>query len=201
MTFSPAFRGAKSVRAFTLIELMIVVVIIGVLASLGIYSVNQYLDNAKVAEAREIIGATMAGQEAFFDETGRYLDVTGGVTDADFYPVDAAFNGSVAIQWGGESPSCTGEGGATCRDNFFRIGVMVNSAVRFRYASTTFAAGAAPPLPGTFLSGYNPGDVKAPRPGYIVVALTNLDGQNDGDRTALAGSSLQANIHLQGLGN
>src|SRR5690606_23153264 len=43
-------------RGFTLIELMIVVVIIGVLAALAIYGVSQYVTNAKTAEARTAVG-------------------------------------------------------------------------------------------------------------------------------------------------
>jgi type IV pilus assembly protein PilA len=43
-------------RGFTLIELMIVVVIIGILAALAIYGVSQYVTNAKTAEARTAVG-------------------------------------------------------------------------------------------------------------------------------------------------
>lgn len=43
-------------RGFTLIELMIVVVIIGILASLAIYGVQKYVANSKSAEARMMLG-------------------------------------------------------------------------------------------------------------------------------------------------
>lgn len=43
-------------RGFTLVELMIVVVIIGVLASLAIYGVQRYVANSKSAEARTMLG-------------------------------------------------------------------------------------------------------------------------------------------------
>src|ERR1700690_2392219 len=43
-------------RAFTLLELMIVVAIIGILAVLAIYGVRKYVSNAKTAEARNSMG-------------------------------------------------------------------------------------------------------------------------------------------------
>ncbi len=43
-------------RGFTLIELMITVVILGVLASLGIYGVSKYRDHSKTTEARQLLG-------------------------------------------------------------------------------------------------------------------------------------------------
>jgi type IV pilus assembly protein PilA len=51
-------------RAFTLVELMMVVAIIGVLASLAIYGVSQYLRHSKTAEATRSLGSIENGQRA-----------------------------------------------------------------------------------------------------------------------------------------
>ena len=54
-------------RAFTLVELMIVVAIIGILAALAIYGVSRYMRNAKTAEARSSLGAMARGNISYFN--------------------------------------------------------------------------------------------------------------------------------------
>jgi len=51
-------------RAFTLIELMIVVAIVGILAVLAVFGVNKYMTHARSAEARNSLGhiIKLAGQ-------------------------------------------------------------------------------------------------------------------------------------------
>ncbi|MCL2824611.1 MAG: prepilin-type N-terminal cleavage/methylation domain-containing protein [Polyangiaceae bacterium] len=64
-----SFKKISS-RAFTLVELMIVVAIIGVLAALAIYGVQKYLRNAKTAEAKEGIGRIAADASSAYDREG-----------------------------------------------------------------------------------------------------------------------------------
>ena len=79
-------------RGFTLVELMIVVVIIGILASLAIYGVRKYVSNSKSAEARQGIGfISKAAMTAYEGETmdGTLLPVAGTVGAARKICTDA----------------------------------------------------------------------------------------------------------------
>ncbi len=193
---SPTRRLALGQRAFTLIELMIVVVIIGVLAALATYSVRNYVNMSKTVEAREIVGKIMSAQEDYYSETQRYFDVTGGTDTSDFYPADTTFDGSTKIQWGADD-ACTANS-ATCSANFKTLGVMVNQPVMFRYASTTFAAPATVAATSQ-IAGADPSNIATTRDGYVVVAKSNLSGSTS-IFSIVVGSSWQADLYSENLG-
>ena len=72
-----AFVKKLSKRGFTLIELMIVVVIIGILASLAIYGVQKYVANSKSAEAKTMLGRISKDMLTFFEGENQNYQVLG----------------------------------------------------------------------------------------------------------------------------
>lgn len=72
-------------RAFTLIELMIVVVIVGVLSILAVTGYKKYTYSARNAEAVQFLGAVRASQEVYFQAFGRYC---GAADAAAEWPAD-----------------------------------------------------------------------------------------------------------------
>jgi general secretion pathway protein G len=61
-------------RGFSLVEVMIVIVIIGLLAGMVVYSTAHYLDRAKKQRARADIATYAGGVDSFYLEKGRYPD-------------------------------------------------------------------------------------------------------------------------------
>lgn len=60
---------------FTLIELMVVIVIIGILSTVAIPSYNKYVANAKIAEAYVILDGVGKAQISYYGEHDEFLDV------------------------------------------------------------------------------------------------------------------------------
>ena len=73
-------RKLNNRRGFTLIELMIVVVIIGILAALAIPKFMKVTGKAKVAEAKTILKEIFTLEKAHFNEHDYYVAFASGAT-------------------------------------------------------------------------------------------------------------------------
>jgi prepilin-type N-terminal cleavage/methylation domain-containing protein len=71
-------------KGFTLVEMIIVVVIIGVLAAIAIPTFKKYMDSGRAAEAMAMLGELRNREEAYRAEFGSYLST--GTSETDIFP-------------------------------------------------------------------------------------------------------------------
>lgn len=68
-------RKNATAMGFTLIELMIVIIIMGVLASVALLAFQTYINKARSAEAAGLLANIKGQQESYRSEFGMYCDV------------------------------------------------------------------------------------------------------------------------------
>lgn len=169
-------------RGVTLIELVIVVAMVGVLATLATVGYRRYISSAKTGEATQMLGAIKASQEAFKAETFRYLNVSDDLET--YYPQNAMPDGSVKYAWEGGKPESAGT-------NFRTLGVSSTGPVLYGYACV--AGSGSTSMPALPLEFETPSWPNPPgSPWYVAVAAGNLDG--DEVYSGFMTSSLHAQI-------
>jgi prepilin-type N-terminal cleavage/methylation domain-containing protein len=117
-------------QGFTITELMIAVVIIGVLASLAIPGFTSYIYKARVTEATNFLGEVKQRQESYRNEFGQYCDVSAGITS--FYP--STLPGADPVTW--DSSAAT---------NWDQLGAAPDGPIRFQYSTIAGFPGDSPP--------------------------------------------------------
>ena len=176
-------RLAKTkARGVTLIELVIVVAMVSILATLATVGYRRYILSAKTGEATQMIGSIKSAQEAFKSETFRYLDVSPAL-DTPYPQGDLAEVGTKKFSWEDGDP-------ASSRKNLKTLGVSSTDPVYYGYASV--AGSASQQLPDLPLDFAQPDWSDPGGPWYLVVAMADLDG--DGTYGAYASSSFTAQI-------
>jgi type IV pilus assembly protein PilA len=98
MTSRPRARG------FTLIEILITIVVVGILAGLAVVGFSRYIRASHTEEAQDIVIHIRAAEEAFYAENGAYLDVSGCVGTGCSYP--SKNPGAFATTWGAQCTWC-----------------------------------------------------------------------------------------------
>jgi len=121
-------RTVTRTAGYTLIELMIVVLIIGVLAAIAIPSFSSYMYMSKTSEATTFLGEIRQRQEAYRAEFGQYCNVSGAASTR--HPAGTPTDQGVA--W---NPA---------PDAWNQLGARPDSTVRFRYSTVAGAPGTDP---------------------------------------------------------
>jgi len=167
-----------------MVELMIVVVVIGILATIASVSVKKYVAASKASEAGHMITQIKAAEETYKDETFTYLDVTTGLSaPSDFYPANPS-PGKYKMNFAGE-----GKG----KDKWPVLGVHPDAPVLFVYACVAGAGDATPTSLGDDIKVSNWPTAPLGKPWYIVKARADLDG--DGVNTVFASASFAGELY------
>src|SRR5689334_15244527 len=135
----PIKRASR--RGFTLIEMLTVVVIVGVLATLAVYGVRQYILSSKTSEAISMMSSIKSAEEAFKGETFAYLDVSTDFSDASFYPKSQL--SEPASKFGKHAWRTTAT--PDLQAKWMMLGVEPDGPVLFSYAVVAGAAGGTHP--------------------------------------------------------
>jgi type IV pilus assembly protein PilA len=143
-------RTLKSEKGFSLIELMIVVAIIGILATIAIPNFTKMQAKAKQSEARANLSGVFTAQKSFFAEWSTYYGV---FADIGYVPEGKmnyiVSNGGAGTAPGGTFVASTGVGsGATC---------FISSCAGLKVTTTAAAVAtgnpAVTPTATTFVAG------------------------------------------------
>lgn len=170
-------------RGITLIELMIVVAIIGVLAVLGSVGYSRWIRSVKMTEAGEMVSAIRTGQDNYFTQAGKYLDVSAGTTPGNLFPEK---NGKKKAAWLDDCTWCT------AKDGFRKLGVKADKPVYFGYATMAGDETKDPKVAVCNFKG-KAIDWGTPTQGwYVIVAMA--DSNENGVYASVCTSSL--NTHL-----
>jgi prepilin-type N-terminal cleavage/methylation domain-containing protein len=166
-------RRARSFGGFTLVELMIVVVVLGILATIAGVGYRRYVARARIGEAVAMLAEMSSKEQLYFLEFAAYLPlradnaVTTDEPVAAFYPVspsDGAFY---------SSRLATSIKPTTAWPQSWRS-VGLRPKAEALYCTYMLNAGAAGAVPtGAYGALMLP---TAPAPWYYALAACNLDG-------------------------
>jgi type IV pilus assembly protein PilA len=189
-------RGRARSRGFTLVELAIVIVVVGILAVVGVAIYRHQSATARTAEATQLTAGIRAAQEAYKSEKGVYAAVSNDTSS--FYP--AAAPGSFKTEWGADCKNCIDPAG------WRKLNVHPAGPVMYGYAtvsgvggsSLSGGGGSAGPPPGMRIDTPPPVTLTATDPFYVTVAWGDTDA--DGKPCIVMSYSTSNQIIVQSAG-
>ena len=104
-------------KGFTLLELIVVIIIIGILATLGFAQYTKVIEKGRMAEARRILGAIRSAEESYKQEYDTYSDTFANIAVTAptacsashyfTYNVTSLAGNATRCTSGGKTPSAT----------------------------------------------------------------------------------------------
>ena len=141
----------NSRSGFTLLELMVVVVIVGILATVAVPQYNQFTRRARQTEAKSMLGGAYPGMQLIYDEVSHYtaclnkvmdLGLTKRIYAVGFSSSDATGTGcgpaNACLIWNSAPTSC-----ANAANETFVIGGTVGGPDERNQGSFTGVAASA----------------------------------------------------------
>jgi prepilin-type N-terminal cleavage/methylation domain-containing protein len=172
-------RAKPHQRAFTLVELMTVVAILGILSAVAVTLVRGHMRAAKTTSALAGVGWVKSGQTAFRSEHGQFLDCSG--TTAKYYPMETP--GTRVYSW------------VQSHQDYARwaaLGLPKDGGTQFGYLVNAGLAGQAYPLLQTAVQPTIPPSAD---PWYVIQFASDLDG--DGVLMKGVASSVNAEVYVE----
>jgi prepilin-type N-terminal cleavage/methylation domain-containing protein len=170
---------------FTLVELMVVVAILGVLASVAVVAFRKYALRARVSEAYGMLGMIRMRQESYRSEFSQYCDVSSASHNGT--------EGSISSTWPSSAPGPTPTDWYTSLPaEWTQLGVRPSGSVYFRYDTVAGNPGVSPSVLGSDL---NYGASPNQDAWWAAHAYGDLDG--DSNKSTFEATSLNSGIWVR----
>jgi prepilin-type N-terminal cleavage/methylation domain-containing protein len=171
----------RTERGFTLVELMITVVILGILASLAMVGYRRYVAKARSSEAVAMLAEISSKEQLYFLEFAQYLPLVNSAsitppaasgsavteTAAQFYPSDPSTSSFDSVR--------TATALGTLPLSWTYAAIRPKDRVLYcTYFAGAGAAGSLPPAAGAVGAGLL-GAAAIPQPWYYVLGACNLN--------------------------